>query len=363
MKIHRPRIKRPRKRLRSSRKSLTLLFSGFSFVILLAILLVVGGIIFLLIETGVWAQMRENLFGWAFVLLVAFSLIIGAGMTYLLGRFLMKPMNRIINTMNELASGNFKARLHFTGPLTVNPTIKEFTDSFNQMANELDHTEILRSDFINNFSHEFKTPIVSISGFAKLLQSGNLTESQRKEYTEIIAEESKRLSDMATSVLNLSRIENQTILTDVSTFNLSEQLRSCILLLEEKWTAKNLEIDPEFDEYEINANEELLKQVWINLLDNAVKFANEGGTLSVRIKKDDGVIAVSISNTGSVIPPEEQDRIFVKFYQSDRSHASSGNGIGLAIVKKIVALHKGTVACSSENDQTVFYVYLPEISE
>ena len=354
------KVVKQREKFRSSRKSLTLLFSGFAFAILLAILLVVGGIILVLIETGVWAQMRENLFGWAFVLLVTFSVIIGAGMTYLLGKLVMKPMNRIINTMNELASGNFKARLHFTGPLTVNPTIKEFTDSFNQMANELDHTEILRSDFINNFSHEFKTPIVSISGFAKLLQSGNLTESQRKEYTEIIAEESKRLSDMATNVLNLSRIESRTILTDVSSFNLSEQLRSCILLLDEKWTAKNLEIDPDFDEYRIEANEELLRQVWINLLDNAVKFANENGRVSVRIKKDGGVLAVSISNTGSYIPPEELERIFVKFYQSDRSHASSGNGIGLAIVKKIVELHEGLVACTSGKGETTFTVYLPD---
>ena len=359
MKIHRPRIKRPRKRLRSSRKSLTLLFSIVTFMILLAVTLVIGGIILILIETGALAILTENLFGWTFVLLITFSLIIGAGITYLLGKLMMKPMNKIINTMNELAYGNYKARLHLSGMLESNPSFKELIDSFNEMAEELDHTEILRSDFVNNFSHEFKTPIVSISGFAKLLKEGNLTEEQRAEYTDIILEESIRLSDMATGVLNLSRIENQTILTGVTKYNLSEQLRFCILLLEEKWTKKNLEIDPEFDEYDIEANEEHMRQVWINILDNAVKFANEGGKIAVRIEKDGDTVHVQIENTGSAIPPEERDRIFVKFYQIDKSHASAGNGIGLAVVKKIVSLHGGAIACHSEDGRTAFNVSMP----
>ena len=348
------------RRQKKSRKSLTLLFSGVTFLILLSIVLVVGGLIFMLYQTGILQKMTERfLTGGAFALLAGFSLIIGAGMTYLLGRIMMKPMNRIINTMNALASGNFKARLHLGGMLGAHPSIKELTDSFNDMASELEHTEILRSDFINSFSHEFKTPIVSISGFAGLLQRGGLTKEQEQEYTGIIYEESLRLSDLATSVLNLTKIENQTILTDRKRYNLSEQLRSCMLLLEDKWTKKDLEPELDFDEYEISANEELMKMVWINLLDNAVKFSEEKGKISVGICKEAGRITVTVGNDGAGIPEEDCERIFGKFYQCDRSHASKGNGIGLAIVKKVVALHGGSVSAESKNGHTVLTVILP----
>lgn len=153
------------------------------------------------------------------------------------------------------------------------------------MAEELENTQMLRSDFINNFSHEFKTPIVSIAGFAKLLRRGNLTDAQKEEYLAIIEEESLRLAAMATNVMNLTKVENQTILTDLTTFNLSEQIRACVLLLEEKWSRKELDLDLEFPEYTIRANEELLKQVWINLLDNAIKYSPNYGEIGVRIPR------------------------------------------------------------------------------
>ena len=243
------------------------------------------------------------------------------------------------------------------------PAFAQISDGFNKMAQELQNTEMLRSDFINNFSHEFKTPIVSIAGFAKLLKRGNLTQRQREEYLDIIEEESMRLSDMATNVLNLTKVENQTILTGQSTFNLSEQLRASILLLERKWSKKNLQWQLEFGEYRITANEELLKQVWINLLDNAIKFSPEGGTIAVRITEQGGTLAVSVRNAGAAIPQPEQEKIFRKFYQADESHSSEGNGIGLAIVKRVTELHRGTVVVRSGNDETTFTVTLPEHCE
>ncbi|MBQ9468755.1 MAG: HAMP domain-containing histidine kinase [Clostridia bacterium] len=348
------------RRQKESRKSLTLLFAGLTYIILLAIAAVVAGLIYALAETGVLEKLTQKLLvGGAVALLTGVSLVIGAGITYFLGRMMMKPMNHIINTMNALASGNFKARLKLKGPLASHPTVREVTDSFNDMAAELEHTEILRTDFVNDFSHEFKTPIVSIAGFAKLLKRSDLSEEQKAEYTDIIVEESMRLSSLATSVLNLSKIENQTILTGQTEFNLAEQIRGCILLFEEKWTLKELELDLSFDEIRVEANEELLKQVWINLLDNAVKFADAHGTVGVSLHRDGDTACVAVSNTGSTIPEEERERIFGKFYQIDRSRSSSGYGVGLALVKKIVVLHGGTVSASSDDTKTTFTVLLP----
>jgi signal transduction histidine kinase len=288
------------------------------------------------------------------------SLVLGAIISTTISRFPLKPVNKIITQMNRLASGDFKARLEIEGPLAKHSAVKEVTDSFNRMAEELQSTEMLRSDFINNFSHEFKTPIVSIAGFAKLLRRGSLPAEKQEEYLAIIETESMRLSQMATNVLNLTKVENQTILTDVTEYNLSEQIRSCILLLSEKWEQKEIEYALDFNEYTIHANEELLKQVWINLLGNAVKFTPVGGLIEVRITEQEATITVSVRNTGSEIAPEHQERIFNKFYQADESHASEGNGIGLAIVKRVVELHEGEISVSSGNGSTTFTVTLPK---
>ncbi len=165
---------------------------------------------------------------------------------------------------------------------------------------------------------------------------------------------------MATNILNLTRIENQTILTDVTTYNLSEQLRTCLLLLENKWSEKALELRPDFDEYTVAGSEELLRQVWINLLDNAIKFTPYGGTITVHIRPDgNGRLLTSVTNTGSTIPERDISRIFQKFYQGDTSHATRGNGVGLAIVRRIVELHHGAVWVESQNDVTTFTVALP----
>ncbi len=349
------------KKKKNSRFSLTLLFGGIVFVNLLLVALVQSVFGFILIKAGMITEMPYETVQspGILVILIVISVIIGAGISVLVSRIMMTPVNKFINAMQELSRGNFSVRLDMGKVLGRHPTMKELTDSFNKMAEELGRTEILRSDFVNNFSHEFKTPIVSIAGFAKLLKRGNLTEEQKAEYTDIIEEESLRLSDMATNVLNLTKIENQTILTDVKKFNLSEQIRGCILLLEHKWEKKELSLDVDFDEYEISANEEMLKQVWINLLDNAIKFADVGGSISVNIFRIGKRLQVSVSNTGSTIAPEERDRIFRKFYQADESHAQEGNGIGLAIVQGIVRLHKGEVGITDYEDRTEFTVSLP----
>ncbi len=349
------------KEMKKARRSLTLLFSGIVFLILLVSLGVAVLLLYILATYANFPTSEDGLLHPMPLLLLmsAVSLIVGFGVALAVSTYPLKPINRIINQMNRLAGGDFTVRLSFGRLIRSYPPLAEIVDSFNLMAQQLEGTELLRSGFINDFSHEFKTPIVSIAGFAKLLQDGGLTEEEQKEYIRIIEEESLRLASMATNVLELTRVESQSILTDVTTYNLSEQLRGCVLLLEGKWTAKRQEMDLDFEEYEIEACEEQLKQVWINLLDNAIKFCPEGGTVSLRIRKEEKWIVVSVSNTGSWISPQDLEKVFNKFYQADESHATMGNGIGLAIVRRIVRLHQGTVDAKSGKEGVTFTVKLP----
>lgn len=341
---------------------LTLLVSFFILVIIMIVVVITVAVLYLMLRLNIIDSVEGRLkLSSLFLLMPIISAIIGFGTTLLINKISLKPVNRLINQLNRLARGDFKARIHFGQPLSSLNDFKEIENSFNIAAEELEHTEMLRNDFINNFSHEFKTPIVSIAGFAKLLRHGNLSEEQKEEYLAIIEEESLRLSSMATNVLNLTRIENQMILTDVSTFNLSEQLRSAVLLLADNWTPKNLNLDMEFGEHMIAANPELLKQVWINLLDNAIKFSEQNGTIGITITEKNGNISVLIKNHGPEIPEKSLGRIFNKFYQVDESHASEGNGIGLAIVKKVTDLHRGSVSVNCKNGITTFTVTLPSV--
>lgn len=346
------------------RFALTLLFSLVISINLLLTIGIVGIVIYLLIQAKVLTDADHSPPSAPAVIIITVisNLTVGCLLSLLIGHIPTKPVNILIDKMNRLASGDFKVRINKAHFFAKHKSIAELTDSFNTMAEELEHTEMLRSDFINNFSHEFKTPIVSIAGFAKLLKRGNLTEQQKMEYLDIIEEESLRLSAMATNVLNLTRVENQTILTDITKFNLSEQLRACVLLLESKWAKKNLEFSMEFPEYYISANEELLKQVWINLLDNAIKFSPEYSTIEIHPDESDDVLTVLIRNFGIEIAKDQQDRIFNKFYQADESHSSEGNGIGLALVRRIAVLHGGTVSVMSEQGVTDFMVTLPKFS-
>lgn len=347
------------KRDQKNIRKLTLIFS----LIILAVLIVVLGLsslaAYILFEAGI---IKEDGMGTPQVILFMAITSVGMGtaISFVASKMILSPLNMVTSKLNSLANGNFGTRVDFDQIVSRVPSFLQLSTVFNKLSEELQSTEMLRSDFINNFSHEFKTPIVSIAGFAKLLKKGNLTDEQRMLYLDAIEEESMRLSYMATNVLNLTKVENQTILTDVSSFNLSEQIRSCVLLLEPKWAKKNLNFQMEIDEYTINANEELLKQVWINLLDNAIKFSENEGNINIDVADVGNCLSVSITNFGVEISPVAQDKIFKKFYQEDLSHSTEGNGIGLAIVKKITDLHNGKISVKSENMAVTFTVVLPK---
>ena len=345
---------------RRQRITLTLLFSLMVFLIIAAAAGLSIGLLFLALHLGIITSIDGTIqVGETLLFMSLISTLLGLLLAILTSKLTLKPINRIINQLNRLSEGDFQVRIHFGKPIGSLAAFQQIEQSFNKAADELSHTETLRGDFINNFSHEFKTPIVSIAGFAKLLKHKHLTEEQRMEYLTVIEEESLRLSAMATNMLQLTKIENQTILTDVAQFNVSEQLRTAVLLLEEKWSKKALIPELEFHEHHLCGNEELLMQVWINLIDNAIKFSPNDAPLTVRLSADKEYLTAEVENEGPSIPESSIPYLFRKFYQADESHAEKGHGIGLAIVKKIVDLHDGDIDVYSRDGITRFSVRLP----
>lgn len=269
-------------------------------------------------------------------------------------------VTKISQGMREIANGNYKVRVAEKDKKETVTELGDLERTFNQMSSELDGIEMFRSDFINNFSHEFKTPIVSIRGFARRLQDEKLTEEQRKEYIDIIVKESERLSTMAQNVLLLTKLENQNIVSEKTEFYLDEQIRGAILLLEKNWNEKELELDLDLDEIKYVFNEEMMSHVWINLISNAIKFTPHGGSLACSLKKRENCVTVTIKDSGCGMSEDVMERIFEKFYQGDSSHATAGNGIGLNIVKRIVTLANGEISVESKlGEGSTFTVILP----
>lgn len=290
-----------------------------------------------------------------FLLLIT-PLLIGALMTIILGNPILKIMEDISFVLNEISNGNFKARLKPT------KVLKDFNHNFNKMVSELDSVEILRSDFVNNFSHELKTPIVSIKGFAEELKRKDLTEEERQKYLEIIVNESNRLTELSTNILNLSKIEKQEIVTNKRKVNIGEQIRKVILMEMKKIEQKELHLELDIKDYYALVNEDLMEQVWINLIENAIRYSKENGTISIQISKNNEEIVVKIKDNGIGIAQEHLPHIFDKFYKVDHFVTSRGNGLGLTLTKKIIDLHKGRIEVTSKIGKgTEFTVLLKNI--
>ncbi len=337
--------------------SMTLLTTGIVFILLSVTMFLSNIITFFFLRQG-WISIHPTDSPVPMLLQNAFiSIVIGTVLTFFMVHLPLRPIQTLIHAIQEVAKGNFQTKINIEHP-------KEFRDlskSFNQMTDELASIELLRSDFINNFSHEFKSPIVSISGFARLIKSGNLSEEEQQEYLDIIILESSRLSELATNVLNLSKVESISLLTDFTHYNLSEQIRQCVVMLEAKWTQKNITFHLEdMEELYLIGNESLLTQVWTNLIDNAIKFSQENSEIAIMLTKDDSSAHIAIRDQGIGIEPEKQHYIFDKFYQADTSHAISGNGLGLSLVSRILELHHGSIAVeSTPGSGSTFTVSLP----
>ena len=288
------------------------------------------------------------------------SILSGAAIAVGLSKIFVSPTMKLGDAMRKVAGGDFTVRLDCTSKIR---DVREVYGSFNTMVKELGNTETLQTDFVSNVSHEFKTPINAIDGYASLLQDSQLTDEQKNAYIDKIIFNTRRLSDLVGNILLLSKVNNQTISLKASTFRLDEQVRQSILALESKWEKKEIEFDIDLDEIEYTGYENLLSHVWLNLIDNAVKFSPQNGQIRIRLKQLDGSVTFSIWDNGLPIPEADIGRIFNKFYQGDNSHASEGNGLGLALVRKIVAAAHGTInVTSSEDAGTEFVVALPNSS-
>lgn len=291
------------------------------------------------------------------LILLAGSLLIGGAIAIFVGHLIIRPIHNISSAFDEIAKGNFDVRVPVDEKIDE---IQEMAQRFNAMTYDLSHIETLRTDFVANVSHEFKTPIAAIEGYATLLQTPNLNQEKHDHYVEKILDNSRRLSSLSSNILALSKLENQEMIVDNREFRLDEQIRKAILMLESKWASKNIEFDVDLPKQMYYGSEFLLAQVWSNILDNAIKHSPSGGIIHVNIQQTDTKVTVDISDEGEGMTEEVKKHIFEKFYQGDSSRKSEGNGLGLALVKRIVVLCHGAVTVESAPGQgATFSVHLP----
>lgn len=270
----------------------------------------------------------------------------------------LQPLTQLNEATKKVASGDFTVKLE----TKRQDEIAELTENFNKMVKELNSIECLKDDFINNVSHELKTPISSIQGFAELLKTEDISLEERKEYSSIIIEESERLLNLASNILKLSKLDNQERVNKKQEFSVSEQIRKTISVLEPKWKNKNIKFNVHLKDKNFYGSADLMMSVWMNIIDNAIKFSNDNGAIDISVdtNNEGDKIQVIIKDRGIGIKEDEIDKIFDRFYQIDKSHSIEGHGLGLAIVKRTIELSKGSINVSSkEGKGTTFTIELP----
>ena len=259
-----------------------------------------------------------------------------------------RPVKRILEAADKIMQGDFSVRIEKVADFAGETGFNEIIKAINAMTAELQGTETLRTDFIANVSHELKTPLAVMGNYATMLQQPGITDEERREYAKSISESARRLAQLITNILKLNKLENQQIFPKNEEFDLGEQLCACLLQFEDAWEKKELNIETDIeDDVRIRSDSELLSLVWNNLISNAVKFTPQGGTVGVRLKTEGNQVVVSVSDTGCGIKPEVGQHIFEKFYQGDTSHATQGNGLGLALVKRVVDIFSGEIGVQS----------------
>lgn len=259
-----------------------------------------------------------------------------------------RPVKKITQAANKMIAGDFSVRIEPVGKISAFEGFHEIIDCLNKMARELGSVETLRTDFIANVSHEMKTPLAVMQNYSTLLQAPDLTEEKRLEYAKGVSDASRRLSEMITNILKLNRLENQQIFPEVTEFDLGEQLCACLLQFENTWEQNGIEIDTDIaEDVRVAADGELLSLVWNNLLSNAFKFTPPGGRVSLRLTATENNATVQITDTGCGMTAEVGAHIFEKFYQADGSRSTQGNGLGLALVKRVVDILQAQIRVES----------------
>jgi len=294
--------------------------------------------------------------------LLAIALVVGSLLILIAARYIVRPLRILTAATRKVATGNFNVSIRSKSKDEVG----QLTSSFNDMTKQLAALDQMRTDFVNSVSHEIQSPLMSILGFTKALKNKQMDEQRRLHYLTIIEEESERLSRMGQNLLRLSSLQSEHPPVSPRKFRLDEQLRGTIIASEPQWTAKSLEIELDLEETTIEADEDLLNQVWTNLLHNAVKFTPSRGQVRISLECEGEWAIVRMADSGIGIAEEERNRIFMPFHKTDKSRdtAVKGNGLGLSIVKRIVDLHRGDISVGGAvNEGTVITVKLPRSFE
>ena len=287
------------------------------------------------------------------LVIVLFILIIIFAVMY---RRRKRELTTLTESIRKVANGDFSVRITYSKRDSMAHVYKDF----NKMSSELESVQVLRKDFINSYSHEFKTPIASINGFASLLLEKELSREDQNTYLKIIQEESERLSNLTTNVILLTKLSSQQILSDTECYNLGEQLRQCSIILSHEWLQKQQTFSGEFPDIDFVGNRELMKHLWINLISNAVKYTPPGGEISVELSLRDNLIVVIVKDTGKGMDETTLSHLFDPYYQGDPARTTPGLGLGLAIAKQIVELCNGNIQVQSKIDEgSEFIVHLP----
>lgn len=281
--------------------------------------------------------------------------------TWQMNNRFQKPIEKFAEATRKVASGDFSVYVPPRNLVYRKDALDTVFENFNKMVEELGSIETLKTDFFSNVSHEIKTPLAVIHNNAELLMREDITEEQRMEYAETILLSTRRLSDLITNMLKLNKLEKQVITPTPEEYDICAQLCECALQFESVWDKKNIEFIADIeDRATVQADRGLLELVWTNLLSNALKFTPEGGTVTLSQTSDKNEITVTVSDTGCGMDDETKRRIFEKFYQGDTSHATEGNGLGLALVSRILELTDGSITVRSTlGEGTSFTVTLP----
>jgi signal transduction histidine kinase len=284
------------------------------------------------------------------------SVLVGTAVILLAVRNIVRPIRKLSKAAGSVAEGNFAIRVEPAG----HDEIGQLTTDFNSMVKSLQGIEVLRREFVANVSHEFRTPITAINGYAMLIEAGDLPEHQRREYAKIIVDESQRLSALSANLLRLSEFDGNLVREQACRYPLDEQIRKSVLLLQLQWEQKAIELDVDLEPVEIVAAEHLLQEVWLNLIGNAIKFSPDGGIIRIRLVRSNDRAILSITDQGPGISDDDKPHIYERFYVGDKARTKNNNGIGLAIVKKIIDMTGGRITCQSDlGNGTTFQVDWP----
>lgn len=291
-------------------------------------------------------EMRPMMFGLAagdVLLLILLATMLATGFILVM-RSIIRPVVDLERAINKIIAGDYDVKVKVNNK---SAEIRELVENFNLMVEQLKSNEYLHKDFSSNISHEFKTPLAIIKGYADLLEEGNLTEEEQQNYAKYISRESKRLSVLTANLLRISSLDNDKVHGKITSFSLDEQIRQTVLSMASKWEEKGIKIDIQLKEINFSGEEELLNQVWFNLLDNAIKFTEPKGNVTITAESDTDAITVEISDTGIGMDDETLQNIYKQFYRGNTDKRYEGNGLGLSLVQRIIALHDGTIEAES----------------